>query len=153
MNINKEYINYVNSVFDFIKNLGIIIAIIYSLLFFIFPKFEIFIRDKILTESAYFYIGKWNIINKSYEKDMQYSLNITNESDYDKDTGLIKKSNVLITDSDMAIGRTEYGTKNGIRKLILNKYDCIYILESKALPIDEINNAIWVRALPKPCKN
>lgn len=148
--LDKSKIVIFNNVANAIKYLIILILGLLTISFFIFPSFEVFVKDKLLQKDYCFYVGTWDITTKRFTKPM-YDLK---DSDYIKETGQIKNGIVLFATATEIIGRTDFGTNAGIRKYVGGPGDCLLVLESRKIKIPEYENkfAVWVRALPEACE-
>lgn len=151
--ISKERLDYFNTALDSIKGVGLVAFLTLAVLYFLFPGMERFVRIWMLDEGRYFYIGKWSDSEKKYMKDLNYRLN---DPDFDHATGLVKPGNVILASGDPVVGRTAYGTEEGLATYVGRAGDCLFVLESKARDIKAndslVDKAIWVHALPKSCK-
>lgn len=152
----KECLDYLSSVLNVIKDLGLISLGLLTLLYFLFPSFENFIRIRVQGESKYFYVGAWDPAKIPTEKnhtkftEVNYDLD---EYDCDPESGVIKEGIVILATGNPIVGRSGYGRESTLRKFIGKQGDCLLVLESVARPIpNSRKTAIWVKALPNVCK-
>jgi hypothetical protein len=153
----KESLDYFNVVLDTTKNFALTVFGTSTFLFFLFPSFQVFVRDKIMNESIWFYVGSWNPADLKFRTDKRQEhflkFNLA-DGDYDSQTGAIREGTVLLSAGESSLGRTGPNPRS-VAKVVIFKNQCIKVLESSSHDIPghsgTTDKSIWVRALPNAC--
>ncbi|MBO9552230.1 hypothetical protein [Pseudomonas sp.] len=145
--IKKDGIDYFNSILDAVKGVAMLVFGAVALLYFVFPSFEVVVRDRVLGESSCFYFGVWN------GKSIRDSLFQLHAADFDPKTGLIYQDRTIYALGEF-VGREECGTDSRRIEYSGKGGDCLQVLGSTyGGKIDSGETSIWVRALPGSCNH
>lgn len=152
---SKASLDYLNTSLDAIKNCTLAVVGLSTFLFFLFPPFQAFVRDKIRQESAWFWVGTWDQSRLKFRADKNHYLKFyLAEGDFDEDTGLIRTGTVLLSVGETSLGRSGPGPKN-VAKVVVFKGQCVQVLESSSREVaghqGGIDKSVWIRALPNAC--
>ena len=153
------------------KNITFIVGALLAGTYLLWPGYRIWVREHIYREDAWFYLGWWNLERKEFcsngAKDC--TRNFYFMTGYDQSDGSFPRGTVLMN-TNLAQGLTRPGyvyTQSSARggpaiaaKSVLPPYKCIFILETKQVPILEDQGkqpkidrkGIWARAIPDACQ-
>ena len=150
-----------NNIIETIKNLAILTIGLLTVAYWYSYDFEVRFKEKVLNNSYWFYVGIWT--PSGVYIDNQYQIHM---ADHDPDTGHLINGNVVRSEAETIVGRTEAGISAGKVRYVGEKNDCLHVLESNDIALKANKNsskpvknecgndgcsAIWVRAVPKMC--